>query len=85
MLQQDDRLAVADLSRIDLSQRLIEIALHERSAETIVLASSEKLLAASAFVVTALSDVAAVIVPAATPPRTVSAIRAAGVKVERTR
>lgn len=75
----------AGLSTGDGEEAAVKRALHERSAETIVLASSEKLLAASAFVVTALSDIAAVIVPAATPPRTVSAIRAAGVKVERTR
>lgn len=75
----------AGLSTGDAEEAAVKRALHARAAETVVLASSEKLLAASAFVVTALSEVAAVIVPASTLPRTLSAIRAGGVKVERTR
>lgn len=75
----------AGLSTGDAEEAAVKRALHERSAETIVLASSEKLLAASAFVVAPLAEVAAVVVPAATPPRTISSIRAGGVKVERTR
>jgi DeoR/GlpR family transcriptional regulator of sugar metabolism len=75
----------AGLSTGDAEEAAVKRALHERSAETIVLASSEKLLAASAFVVTSLSEVAAVVVPEPTPPRTMSAIRAGGVKVERAR
>lgn len=75
----------AGLSTGDAEEAAVKRALHERSAETIILASSEKLLAASAFVVTPLSEAAAVVVPAATPPRTISAIKASGVKVERTR
>ena len=75
----------AGLSTGDAEEAAVKRALHERAAETIVLASSEKLLAASAFVVTQLPQVAAVVVPASTPPRTISAIRASGVKVERTR
>lgn len=75
----------AGLSTGDAEEAAVKRALHERAAETVVLASSEKLLAASAFVVAPLSDVAAVIVPASTPSRTISAIRAGGVKVERTR
>jgi DeoR/GlpR family transcriptional regulator of sugar metabolism len=75
----------AGLSTGDAEEAAVKRVLHERSAETIVLASSEKLLAASAFVVTSLSDVAAVIVPAGTSSRTIGSIRASGVKVERTR
>lgn len=75
----------AGLSTGDAEEAAVKRALHERSAETIVLASSEKLLAASAFVVTSLPEVAAIIVPAATPPRTISSIKTSGVKVERTR
>lgn len=74
----------AGLSTGDAEEAAVKRALHERSAETIVLASSEKLLAASAFVVSSLPEVAAIIVPAATPPRTISSIKASGVKVERT-
>ena len=75
----------AGLSTGDAEEAAVKRALHERSAETIVLASSEKLLAASAFVIAPLSEVAAVVVPASTPPRVVGTIRASGVKVERTR
>jgi DeoR/GlpR family transcriptional regulator of sugar metabolism len=75
----------AGLSTGDAEEAAVKRALHERSAETIVLASSEKLLAASAFVIAPLSEAAAVVVPASTPPRTISLIRACGVRVERTR
>jgi DeoR/GlpR family transcriptional regulator of sugar metabolism len=73
----------AGLSTGDAEEASVKRALHQRAAETIVLASSEKLMAASAFVVTPLSEVAAVVVPAAAPSRAVSAIRGAGVKVRR--
>jgi DeoR/GlpR family transcriptional regulator of sugar metabolism len=75
----------AGLSTGDAEEAAVKRALHGRAAETIVLASSEKLLAASAFVVAPLSEVAAVVVPASTSPRKVSSIRACGVKVLRTR
>jgi DeoR/GlpR family transcriptional regulator of sugar metabolism len=75
----------AGLSTGDAEEAAVKRALHERSAETIVLASSEKLLAASAFLVTTLAEVAAVVVPASAPARVVSAIRAGGAKVERAR
>lgn len=74
----------AGLSTGDAEEAAVKRALQERSAETIVLASSEKLLAASAFVVGSLSEIAAVVVPASTPPRIIASIRASGVKVERT-
>jgi DeoR/GlpR family transcriptional regulator of sugar metabolism len=75
----------AGLSTGDSEEAAVKRALHERAAETIVLASSEKLLAASAFVIAPLSEVAAVVVPASTSPRKISSIRACGVKVLRTR
>lgn len=75
----------AGLSTGDAEEAAVKRALHERSAETIVLASSEKLLAASAFVVAPLSEVATLVVPASTSPRTIGSIRACGVKVVRTR
>ena len=74
----------AGLSTGDAEEAAVKRALHERSAETIVLASSEKLLAASAFVVAPLAEVAAVVVPASTPPRVMGSIRGSGVKVQRT-
>lgn len=75
----------AGLSTGDAEEAAVKRALHERAAETIVLASSEKLLAASAFVIAPLSEVAAVVVPASTSPRTITSIRGCGVKVLRTR
>lgn len=75
----------AGLSTGDSEEAAVKRALHERAAETIVLASSEKLLAASAFVVTSLSEVAEIVVPASTPSQTVNSIRQGGVKVKRTR
>jgi DeoR/GlpR family transcriptional regulator of sugar metabolism len=75
----------AGLSTGDAEEAAVKRALHERSAETIVLASSEKLLAASAFVVAPLSEVAAVVVPASASPRKISSIRSCGVKVVRAR
>ena len=73
----------AGLSTGDAEEAAVKRALHERTAETIVLASSEKLMAASAFVVAPLREVSAVIVPHATPERTLRALRGGGVKVRR--
>lgn len=73
----------AGLSTGDAEEASVKRALHERAAETIVLASSEKLMAASAFVVAPLSEIASVVVPASTAGRTMSAIKAAGVRVVR--
>jgi DeoR/GlpR family transcriptional regulator of sugar metabolism len=75
----------AGLSTGDGEEAAVKRALHERAAETIVLASSEKLMAASAFVVTALHEVTTLVVPAATPERTFRALRIAGVKLKRSR
>ena len=75
----------AGLSTGDAEEAAVKRALHERSAETIVLASSEKLLAASPFVITALPEVAAIIVPASTPARVIGAIKSSGVTVQRAR
>ncbi|HEX7689375.1 MAG TPA: DeoR/GlpR family DNA-binding transcription regulator [Burkholderiaceae bacterium] len=67
----------------DAEEAAVKRALHERAAETVVLASQEKLLAASAFLVAPLSSASLVAVPRATPERTVRALRAGGVKVQR--
>jgi len=73
----------AGLSTGDAEEAAVKRALHERAAETIVLASEEKLMAASAFVIAPLSEASAVIVPQATPERTLRALRSGGVKVRR--
>jgi DeoR/GlpR family transcriptional regulator of sugar metabolism len=73
----------AGLSTGDAEEAAVKRALHARAAETIVLASSEKLMAASAFVVAELKDLSLIVVPTKTPERTIRALRATGVKVQK--
>ena len=73
----------AGLSTGNAEEAAVKRALHERAAETVVLASAEKLMAASAFVVAPLQDLSTLVVPAATPARTLRALRAGGVIVQR--
>ncbi len=73
----------AGLSTGDAEEAAVKRALHARAAETVVLASAEKLMAASAFVVTPLAELSLLVVPANTPQRTMRALRAGGVKVRR--
>jgi DeoR/GlpR family transcriptional regulator of sugar metabolism len=73
----------AGLTTGDEEEAGVKRALHERAAETIVLASGEKLLAASPFLVTPCSEVTLLVVPAKTPDSTMRTLRAGGVKVER--
>jgi DeoR/GlpR family transcriptional regulator of sugar metabolism len=67
----------------DAEEAAVKRALHERAAETVVLASGEKLLAASAFRVAPLAEASLVVVPRATPDRVTRALRAGGVQVRR--
>jgi DeoR/GlpR family transcriptional regulator of sugar metabolism len=69
------------LSTGDHEEAAVKRALHARAAETVVLASHEKLGAASAFVVAALDEVAVLVVPPGTAARTLRPFRAAGAKV----
>jgi DeoR/GlpR family transcriptional regulator of sugar metabolism len=73
----------AGLSTGDAEEAAVKRALHQRAAETVVLASSEKLLAASAFVIAPLQELSALVVPADTPRRTLAALRSSGVRVLR--
>ena len=73
----------AGLSTGDAEEAAVKRALHARAAETVVLASPEKLLAASPFVVAPLSDLALLAVPRATPARVARALGAEGVKVQK--
>jgi DeoR/GlpR family transcriptional regulator of sugar metabolism len=57
-------------------------ALCLRPAETIVLASAEKLMAASPFLVTSLTEISLLVVPPRTQDRVVREFRAGGVKVQ---
>jgi DeoR/GlpR family transcriptional regulator of sugar metabolism len=71
----------AGLSTGDAEEAAVKRALHERAAETVVLASAEKLMAASPFVVTSLAEITLLVVPPRTPERIVRALRVGGVKV----
>lgn len=73
----------AGLSTGDGEEAAVKRALHERAAETVVLASQEKLLAASAYVVAPMKAASRVLVPAATPERTLRTLRAGGTTVRR--
>ncbi|MDB6090774.1 MAG: DeoR family transcriptional regulator [Gammaproteobacteria bacterium] len=75
----------AGLSTGDAEEAAVKRALHERAAETIVLASAEKLMAASPFLVTSLSEISLLMVPPRTQDRILRALRATGTKVERAR
>jgi DeoR/GlpR family transcriptional regulator of sugar metabolism len=73
----------AGLSTGDVEEAAVKRALHQRAAETIVLASAEKLMAASPFLVTSFKEISLLVVPAKTPDRVVRTLRAGGVKVQR--
>lgn len=73
----------AGLSTGDAEEAAVKRALHARAAETVVLASSEKLMAASPFVIVPLKAVSSLVVPADTPQRAWKALRASGVRVAR--
>jgi DeoR/GlpR family transcriptional regulator of sugar metabolism len=73
----------AGLSTGDAEEAAVKRALHERAAETIVLASEEKLMAASPFLVTSLTDISLLVVPLKTPNPIVRALRAGGTLVRR--
>jgi len=69
------------LSTGDHEEAAVKRALHACAAETVVLASHEKLGAASAFVVAPLAEIAALVVPPVTPAKTLRPFRAAGVQL----
>ena len=73
----------AGLSTGDAEEAAVKRALHERAAETVVLASPEKLMAASPFVIAPLAELGLLVVPRATPARVTRALRAGGVTVHK--
>jgi DeoR/GlpR family transcriptional regulator of sugar metabolism len=73
----------AGLSTGDAEEAAVKRALHARAAETVVLASPEKLMAASPFVVAPLAAASQVVVARATPTRILRALRAGGVTVRK--
>ncbi|MEC5217600.1 DeoR/GlpR family transcriptional regulator of sugar metabolism [Actimicrobium sp. GrIS 1.19] len=73
--------AQAGLSTGDHEEAAVKRCLHQRAAETIVLASQEKLGAASAFVIAPLAEVALLVLPPGTAKKTVRTYASAGVPV----
>ena len=73
----------AGLSTGDLEEAHVKRALSQRAAETIVLASSEKLHAASAYVIAPLSEVSGLIVEAGVPEEVTAPFARAGLTVVR--
>lgn len=67
----------------DREEASVKRALHRRAAETVVLASSEKLMAASPYVIVPLEAVNLVVVPDSTSAKISRALRTGGVKVLR--
>jgi DeoR/GlpR family transcriptional regulator of sugar metabolism len=73
--------AEAGLSTGDHEEAAVKRALHERAAETVVLASPEKLGAASPFVVAPMSELALLVVVAGSNGKALGPLRKAGVRV----
>jgi len=73
----------AGLSTGDAEEAAVKRALHARAAETLVLASPEKLMAASPFVVAPLAEASQVVVARDTSARVLRALRASGVSLQK--
>jgi DeoR/GlpR family transcriptional regulator of sugar metabolism len=73
----------AGLSTGDAEEAAVKRALSERAADTVVLASAEKLMAASPFLVTSFAEISLLVVPSKTPENIVRELRGGGIKVRR--
>ena len=73
----------AGLSTGDAEEAAVKRALHARAAETVVLASPEKLMAASPFVVAPLSEISLLAVARATPASLIRKLRVSTGVVQR--
>ena len=69
------------LSTGDQEEAAVKRALHKRAAETVVLASQEKLGAASAFAIVPLKQIATLVVPAGVPAKVLRGFKAEGINV----
>lgn len=74
----------AGLSTGDFEEAGIKRALHECAAETVVMASSEKLGAASPYVICGADEIAVMLVPKATSPEKLLGFAELGIRVIRT-
>ncbi len=72
----------AGLTTGDFEEAAVKRTLHGRAAETVVLATVDKLGAASPFTVAGLKDLSALVVPSTTPEPMQEALRAAGVQLQ---
>jgi DeoR/GlpR family transcriptional regulator of sugar metabolism len=75
--------AEAGLTTGDFEEAAVKRALHERAAETVVLATLDKLGAASPFTVAALKELAALVVPSNIPARLRKSLLDSGVRLVR--
>ncbi|MDP3226815.1 MAG: DeoR/GlpR family DNA-binding transcription regulator [Acidovorax sp.] len=73
--------ATAGLTTGDFEEAAVKRTLHTRAAETVVLASTDKLGAASPFGIAALKELAGLVVPATTPAPMRKTLSASGVKL----
>jgi len=73
----------AGLSTGDLEEAYVKRALVKQAAETVVLASSEKINAASAYKIAALDVASTIIVEKATPSRLTRALARSGIRIVR--
>jgi DeoR/GlpR family transcriptional regulator of sugar metabolism len=71
----------AGLSTGDFEEAAIKRVLHARASETVVLASPEKLGAASAFMVAPLCDIATLVISANTPKNICLELQSSGVEI----
>ncbi len=72
----------AGLTTGDFEEAAVKRTLHERAADTVVLATLDKLGAASPFTVTGLKALSALVVPAATSAAMLQGLRAGGANVQ---
>ncbi|MFM2348308.1 MAG: hypothetical protein RL654_3061 [Pseudomonadota bacterium] len=72
----------AGLTTGDFEEAAVKRTLHERAADTVVLATLDKLGAASPFTVTSLKALSALVVPAAAPAALLQGLRAGGASVQ---
>jgi len=73
--------AQAGLTTGDHEEAAVKRALHQAAAETVVLASAEKLGAASPFLIAPLAELGRLVVTPAAPAAAVQALQAAGVQL----
>jgi DeoR/GlpR family transcriptional regulator of sugar metabolism len=74
---------VAGLSTGDLEEAYVKRALASRAAEVVVLASAEKINAASAYVVAEITTANTIIIERETPKASIDALAALGIKILR--